>query len=175
MPSFRHGRIIIQHGDLTALAVDALVNPVGRDLTPGADPVSRAIHAGAGPELASACVALGGAQAGDAKCTPGFLLPASWVVHVVTPSWRGGGQGEERMLETCYENCLAVAFGAGATTIALPPLGAAEGFPSEQAARVAISMTLDFLENHPSLEQVFFCCARPADLDVYLSVADEYL
>jgi O-acetyl-ADP-ribose deacetylase (regulator of RNase III) len=167
--------MVIQHSDVTALAVDALVSPSNALLAPGTDPAGRAIHAAAGPELATACVALGGGLPGQAQCTAGFLLPAPWVVHVVTPRWQGGGQGEERVLEACYENCLAVAFGAGATTIALPPLGIAEGFPPEQAARVAISTTLDFLENHPSLEQVFFCCARPADLDVLLSVADEYL
>ena len=175
MPSFRQGRMVIQQGDLTALAVDALVSPATPTLAPGADPASRAIHAVAGPDLAVACAALGGGGAGEAKCTPGFLLPAPWIVHVVAPSWQGGGQGEERVLEACYENGLAVAFGAGATTIALPPIGIADGFPPEQAARVAISTTLDFLENHPSLEQVFFCCARTEDLDVLLSVADEYL
>ena len=175
MPSFRQGRMVIQHGDLTALAVDALVSPSSSALAPGADPASHAIHATAGPELAAACVALAGGLPGQARCTPGFLLPAPWVVHVVTPRWQGGGQGEERLLEACYENSLAVAFGEGATTIALPPLGMADGFPPEQAARVGISTTLDFLENHPSLEQVFFCCARTEDLDVLLSVADEYL
>ncbi len=175
MPSFRQGRMVIQHSDLTALAVDALVSPATAALAPGVDPASRAIHAAAGPELAAACRALGGGAAGQAKCTAGFLLPAPWVVHVVVPTWQGGGQGEERLLEACYENGLAVAFGAGATTIALPPIGIADGFPPEQAARVGVSTTLDFLENHPSLEQVFFCCARTADLDVLLSVADEYL
>lgn len=167
--------MVIQQSDVTALAVDALVSPATPMLAPGLDPASRAIHAAAGPELAAACVAIGGGAPGQARCTAGFLLPASWVVHAVVPSWQGGGQGEERVLEACYENGLAAAFGAGATTIALPPLGIAEGFPPEQAARVGISTTLDFLENHPSLEQVFFCCARTADLDVLLSVADEYL
>src|ERR687897_3431386 len=93
--------------DITTLDVDAIVNAANESLAPGGG-VCGAIHRAAGPELASACAALGGCPTGEARLTPGFRLPAKYVIHAVGPVWRGGGVGEARLLAAAYCSALRV-------------------------------------------------------------------
>ena len=125
-------------GDITAEQVDAVVNAANSSLLGGGG-VDGAIHDAAGPELLEACRRLGGCPPGDARATPGFDLPASWVIHAVGPVWKGGGQGEAELLAACYRRCLEVADELGAVSVAFPAISTgAYGYPREAAARIAV-------------------------------------
>lgn len=126
-------------GDITGLAVDAVVNAANSALAGGGG-VDGAIHRAAGrAELAAACAELGGCATGDAKATPGFGLPARWIIHTVGPVWRGGQHGEAGLLASCYGRSLEVADELGARSVAFPAISTGiYGFPSEQAAEIAV-------------------------------------
>jgi len=134
--------------------VDAIVNAANTSLTPGSG-VCGAIHAAAGPELEDACRALGGCPTGDARITPGFRLRnARHVIHAVGPIWRGGSQGEDRLLASCYSKSLELASEHRLHSIAFPSISTGVyGYPLERASRVAVSTVLDYLAEHelPSL------------------------
>jgi O-acetyl-ADP-ribose deacetylase (regulator of RNase III) len=152
-------------GDITQEDVDAIVNAANSTLLGGGG-VDGAIHRAAGPELVEACRALGGCPEGDAKVTPGFDLPARWVIHTVGPYWRGGTAGEPEKLAACYRNSLARADEVGATTVSFPAISTGIfGYPLDAATDIAV----DTVRSTPtSVDTVRFVCFDSTTLQGYL-------
>jgi O-acetyl-ADP-ribose deacetylase (regulator of RNase III) len=157
-------RIEAVQGDITRETVDAIVNAANSALVRGAG-VCGAIFAAAGPELDDACAALGGCATGDAKLTPGFRLPARFVVHAVGPVWHGGAAGERDALASAYRRSLAVASEAGARSVAFPAISTGVyGFPKREAAEIAVRT----LQSTPSAIEVARLVAFDAETyDLY--------
>jgi O-acetyl-ADP-ribose deacetylase (regulator of RNase III) len=148
-------RLDAVRGDITAETTDAIVNAANSGLARGAG-VCGAIFAKAGPGLAEACAALGGCPTGDARVTPGFELPARWIVHAVGPVWHGGNDGEAELLASAYRRALAAAAEVGARSIAFPAISTGiYGYPLEAATAVAVRTCR---EAAGELELVRFVC-----------------
>jgi O-acetyl-ADP-ribose deacetylase (regulator of RNase III) len=149
-------RIEIVQADITTLPVDALVNAANSSLLGGGG-VDGAIHRAAGPRLLQATRALGGCPTGEARITPGFDLPAKWVIHAVGPIWRGGTAGEDELLASCYRASFALAREYGVTSIAFPAISTgAYGFPTERAARIALREFAAGLAGNPEITRAVF-------------------
>jgi O-acetyl-ADP-ribose deacetylase len=156
----KQGRIEIVLGDITRQAVDAIVNAANSSLMGGGG-VDGAIHRIAGPELLTACAAIGGCPTGEARITPGFRLPARWVIHTVGPVWQGGTRGEAELLANCYRNSLAIAAQPeyGIKTIAFPSISTgAYGYPLHLASYIAIDEVDRAFAHGTPLKKVIFVC-----------------
>jgi len=144
----------VEEGDITTYAVDAIVNAANEALASGGG-VCGAIHRAAGPDLAAACARIGHCPTGDARLTPGFRLPARFVIHAVGPVWRGGSADEDRQLAACYRAIAAIAKREGFRTIAVPAISTGiYGFPAERAARIAIATMAETLAG-TDIETIF--------------------
>ena len=154
-------------GDITTLAVDAIVNAANSSLLGGGG-VDGAIHRVAGPDLLRECRKLSGCEPGDVRMTGGYQLPAKHVIHAVGPVWQGGGRGEAGLLAGCYRKAIALAAENQLRSIAFPCISTGVyGYPFEQATQVAIEAVTGALEEYPGVEEVVFCCFSAADLAVY--------
>ncbi|AGF53614.1 slr7060 (plasmid) [Synechocystis sp. PCC 6803] len=154
-------------GDITKEKAEAIVNSTDRNLS-NSGALSRAIHQAAGPELLQACQDLQGCTVGGAKLTPGFNLRANWVIHTVAPKWKGGNQGEEELLVSCYQNCLQLAVSQSIRSLAFPAIACgAMGFPPEIAARIALETVSNFLLSNMAIGSVAFICADKETLQYY--------
>jgi len=166
-------RIAVLQGDITDLAVDAIVNAANGTLLGGGG-VDGAIHRAAGPELQAFCRTLGGCDTGEAKLSPGFRLPARHVIHTVGPVWRGGGHGEEAQLASCYRASLALAEREGFASLAFPAISTGiYGFPAPRAARIAVGELRSFLVDHPLPERVLLVAFDPASARILEAALDE--
>jgi len=147
-------RIDIVQADITTLPIDAIVNAANSSLLGGGG-VDGAIHRAAGPRLLEATRKIGGCPTGQARLTPGFDLPAKWVIHTVGPVWQGGQAGEDELLASCYRESLELASSVGAMTVAFPAISTgAYGFPLRRAAQIAITEISVNLDRYPEIERV---------------------
>lgn len=162
-------RITVVEGDITRQQVDAIVNAANNSLLGGGG-VDGAIHRAAGPGLLEECRQLNGCETGQARITGGYNLPATWVIHTVGPVWRGGKQGEDELLASCYRSSLTLARQHNVRTIAFPSISTgAYGFPIERAVPIALNETQTFLQQDTMLEKVTFVCFSRRDYEVYRS------
>ena len=147
-------RIEVIQADITTLPVDAIINAANSSLLGGGG-VDGAIHRAAGPRLLEATRTIGGCPTGQARLTPGFDLPAKWVIHTVGPVWQGGHAGEDEILASCYRESLKLAVSVEARTVAFPAISTgAYGFPMERAVRIAIDEIGANLDQFPQIERV---------------------
>jgi O-acetyl-ADP-ribose deacetylase (regulator of RNase III) len=172
--------IIIVKGDITTLAVDAIVNAANQVMLGGGG-VDGAIHRAAGKELFDACLKVPEVRpgvrcpTGEARITPGFKLPAKFVIHTVGPVYRDGQHGEPEKLANCYRNSLALAAENGCKSIAFPCISTGVyGYPIEDAAKIAVREVREFLAQRREVAEnaeieVIFCCFSERDVAVYQS------
>ena len=187
--------IKIVQGDITTLAVDAIVNAANQMMLGGGG-VDGAIHRAAGKELFEACLKVPEVRpgvrcpTGEARITPGFKLPAKFVIHTVGPVYRDGQHGEPEKLAACYRNSLALAAENGCKSIAFPCISTGVyGYPIDAAAKIAVGEVKEFLTRIPQPKdvreadalagvrrevaenaeemEVIFCCFSPRDAAVY--------
>lgn len=167
------GQLQIRQGDITQLAVDAIVNAANSSLLGGGG-VDGAIHRAAGPGLLAECQTLRGCPTGEAKITGGYQLPAKYVIHTVGPIWRGGQQNEEELLARCYRNSLALAVQHNLKSVAFPSISTGVyGFPIQRACRIALGEIKHFLDNNTVVETVIAVCFSTSDYNDYLKAAQE--
>ncbi len=173
-------RLQVLVGDITKLEVDAIVNAANERLLGGGG-VDGAIHRAAGPELMAACRALPEVRpgvrcpTGEARITPGFLLPARYVIHTVGPVWCGGAEREAELLASCYASSLALALEHGLRSVAFPAISCGiYGFPLARAAKIAVREVRRHLERHSDfgpVSLVAFDAAISAVLEAALAPA----
>ena len=148
--------IEIIRGDITKLQVDAIVNAANCSLLGGGG-VDGAIHRAAGPDLLRAGIPLNGCETGKAKITPGFNLPAKFVIHTPGPIYRDGLHGEPELLESCYRSCLELAEENGCETVAFPAISTGVyDYPWEAATKIAVKTVRNFPAQR--VKKVIFCC-----------------
>jgi O-acetyl-ADP-ribose deacetylase (regulator of RNase III) len=160
-------RMKVVEGDLTKLAVDAIVNAANTSLLGGGG-VDGAIHRAAGPELLAECRTLGGCPTGEARMTGGYRLPAKHVIHAVGPRYRDGKHGEPDLLRSCYAESLRLAADNNLQSIAFPCISTGiYGFPKPEACEIAVSTVAQWLATHALPREVIFCCFGAEDAALY--------
>jgi O-acetyl-ADP-ribose deacetylase (regulator of RNase III) len=169
------GYIELVQGDITRQEVDAIVNAANNGLRGGGG-VDGAIHRVAGPELDEACRRIGWCPTGEARITPGFRLPSTWVIHTVGPVWQGGGHDEDRLLASCYRSSMSLADTNGVRSIAFPSISTGVyGFPVKRAARIAIETLRDMAQAYPRVRLIRMVLFGDDTYEAYRDELQDYL
>jgi O-acetyl-ADP-ribose deacetylase (regulator of RNase III) len=157
--------------DITTLRVDAIVNAANEALLEGGG-VCGAIYKAAGPELKTATQSLRECPTGDAVLTPGYDLPARFVIHAVGPIWRGGNAGEAEQLRSAYQSAFRVAKSEPyIRSIAFPAISTGiYGFPKEEAASIAIEV---MRENDGDFDRIIACLFDAESAAIYRTTLSE--
>jgi len=151
----------IHIGDITTLEVDVIVNAASRSLRGGGG-VDGAIRWVAGPQIDEECRKLGGCEVGQSKVTGGYELPARWVIHTVGPKWKGGGNGERKLLESCYQTAIALADYLAAESIAFPVISTgAYHYPADEGLEVAVESINHALNKTMYTNTAILCLLEP--------------
>jgi O-acetyl-ADP-ribose deacetylase (regulator of RNase III) len=160
-------RLQVIVGDITKLAVDAIVNAANSSLLGGGG-VDGAIHRAAGPELLAECETLGGCATGDAKITQGYRLPAKYVIHTAGPVYSHGRKDNAELLASCYHRSLELAEEHDCRSVAFPCISTGiYRYPKEEACEIAVRVVSEWLETHNLPETVTFCCFAESDAELY--------
>jgi O-acetyl-ADP-ribose deacetylase (regulator of RNase III) len=163
-------KLEVLQGDITQLAVDAIVNAANTSLLGGGG-VDGAIHRAAGPGLLEECRTLGGCPTGEARITRGYNLAARHVIHTVGPVFSGKPR-DKTLLTGCYQKSLQLAADNNLTSVAFPAISCGVyGYPIEEACKIAVNTSCLFLKPNPSFTRVIFMLFSPGDLRVY----EEYI
>ena len=153
---------IIKQG-ITKLKVDAIVNAANSSLAEGGGVCGAIFSAAGSAKLASACNAIGGCKTGHAVITPGYDLPAKYIIHAVGPVWYGGDKNEPKLLYSAYKQSLIVAKNNGCHSVAFPLISAGIfGYPKDKAWRKALQACNDFIKANPDW-----------DMDISFAVIDD--
>ena len=159
-------KLEVRQGDITQLDVDAIVNAANTKLLGGGG-VDGAIHRAAGPQLLEECRTIGGCPTGEARITGGYNLPARHVIHTVGPVY-GGKPQDSRLLSNCYLNSLTLAVENNLATIAFPAISCGVyGYPIEDACKIAVDTSCNFLKTNPSLQKIIYILFSEKDCAVY--------
>ena len=163
-------KIEIKQGDITQLNVDAIVNAANTSLLGGGG-VDGAIHRAAGPKLLAECRTIGGCPTGQARITKGYNLSARYVIHTVGPVYSKKKPDEaHKLLTQCYINSLKQAVEHHLSTIAFPAISCGVyGYPIEDACKVAVDTTYNFLKDNKTIEKVIFILFSSQDKNVYVN------
>jgi len=168
-------RLELVEGDITKQDTEAIVNAANSSLLGGGG-VDGAIHRAGGPQILEECRKIGGCPTGEARITTGGRLPARWVIHTVGPVYRDGNHGEADLLASAYRNSLRLASERAIKTVAFPSISTgAYGYPLAEAARIALTTTLDYLKAHPEIALVRFVLFGRAAYETYETVLTDLL
>jgi len=155
------------------METDAIVNAANESLLGGGG-VDGAIHRAAGPELLNTTREMDGCPTGEARITPGFKLPADYVIHTVGPVWHGGNKGEETLLASAYRESMKLASDHAIKSIAFPNISTGVyGFPKEKAARIAIQTVRESQQEDNSPDTVYFVCFDDDNCKIYQEILNE--
>lgn len=157
----------VVRGDITTLAVDAVVNAANAALAGGGG-VDGAIHAAGGPTIMAECQEIGGCEPGDAVATTAGDLPARWVIHTVGPVWNDEDpDAHSATLSSAYRRSMEVAGGLGARSVAFPNISTGIfRFPKPRAADIAIEAVRDAVQGS-GIERVIFVCFDDENEQLY--------
>lgn len=168
-------RIEVIQGDITKMAVDAIVNAANRSLLGGGG-VDGAIHRAAGSGLLEECRTLAGCATGQAKITSGYQLHARFVIHAVGPAWQGGKAHEAELLASCYRASLQLAVQYDIGTIAFPAISCgAYRFPVAEATEIAVATVAECLSAAPDIQKVYFVCREREVFEAYQNALSRIL